>query len=164
MNQNKPVIFSTWGYKYTPSITLSEAKINQAVIDYIVQKDDKELSKYDNEKSFASMRVYLLQEEKRNKLYFVYAWIRTGKYYLENNELKESSSSSIPYKFQVEYQNGKYIVIHSQNPRDGSFYAEDMKNIFPSSVRNDMENIHIDGTIEKLSMDIEYQAKLYFHR
>jgi len=73
MNQNKPVIFSTWGYKYVPAITISEAEIHQSVIDYVVQKNDEELSKYENEKSFASMKVYLLQEEKRNKLYFVYA-------------------------------------------------------------------------------------------
>jgi len=164
MNQKKPVIFSTWGYKYAPAITISEAEIHQSVIDYVVQKNDQEPSKYENEKSFASMKVYLLQEEKRNKLYFVYAWVRIGKYYLENNELKESSGSSIPYKFQVEYQNGKYVVIHSQNPRDGSYYPEDMKNIFPSSVRNDMENVHIDGTVKKLGTDIEYQAKLYFHK
>jgi len=64
----------------------------------------------------------------------------------------------------VEYQYGKYVVIHSQNPRDGSYYSEDMKNIFPSSVRNDMENVHVDGTVKKLGMDIEYQAKLYFHK
>ena len=39
-----------------------------------------------------------------------------------------------------------------------------MKNIFPTSVRNDMENCQIDGTTEMLEMEIEEQAKLYFHK
>ena len=52
----------------------------------------------------------------------------------------------------------------SKIPRDGSYYAVDMKNIFPDSVRNDMEEVHTDGTIERLELDIEQQTKLYFHK
>ena len=39
-----------------------------------------------------------------------------------------------------------------------------MKNIFPRSVRNDMDEIYNDGTIERLKMDIEKQLNLYFHK
>ena len=37
-----------------------------------------------------------------------------------------------------------------------------MRNIFPNSVKDDMDNVHIDGTVERLQMEIEHQAKLYF--
>ena len=39
-----------------------------------------------------------------------------------------------------------------------------MKSIFPSSVRNDMERIHSDGTMEDLQLDIKQQKELYFNK
>lgn len=163
MNQNKPVIFSTWGYKYTPAVNLQEDKIYLAIREYLIEKGDSESKHHIDEKTFVSMRVYLL-EEKNHSLYYIYAWVMDGKYYLENDELKKDSGSSIPYKFKVEKINGKYIVTDSRIPRDGSYYIEDMKNIFPRSVRNDMDRCQIDGAIEKLEMEVEEQAKLYFHK
>ena len=45
-------------------------------------------------------------------------------------------------------------------PRDGSLYSVDMKEIFPYSVRNDMNNVHTDETVERLCLEIEEQTKL----
>ena len=42
MNQNKPVIFSTWGYQYTPAIDLHEDEIYMAIKEYLVDKGDNE--------------------------------------------------------------------------------------------------------------------------
>lgn len=39
-----------------------------------------------------------------------------------------------------------------------------MKKIFSKSVRNNIAEIHNDGTIEKLKMDIKKQLNLYFHK
>ena len=104
MRNNKPVIFSTWGYSYVPPSDLKK------------------------------------------------------------DEIKQDSGSSIPYKFVVKSVDGKFRVTDSKIPRDGSYYSVDMKNIFPDSVRNDMNEVHNDGTIEKLEMDIQKQLNLYFHR
>lgn len=164
MNQNKPVIFSTWGYEYTPAIDLHENEIYLAIKDYLVTKGDSEYKYHDLEKTFVSMRIYLLEEKERDSLYYIYAWVRCGKYYLENDELKENSGFSIPFKFEVRKINNEYIVTDSRIPRDGSYYKGDMKNIFPKSVRKDMDKVHTDGTVEKLSIEVEEQAKLYFHK
>ena len=59
MNQNKPVIFSTWGYEYTPAIDLHEDEIYLAIKNYLVDRGDSEVKHYDGEKTFVSMRVYL---------------------------------------------------------------------------------------------------------
>ena len=64
----------------------------------------------------------------------------------------------------VEHIDDEYKVTGSRIPRDGVYYAEDMKNIFPRSVRNDMDRAHTDGTIEKLQLKIDQQTKLYFHK
>lgn len=164
MNQNKPVIFSTWGYEYTPPINLHEDEIYLSIRKYLTEKDDSEYKHHDGEKTFVSMRVYLLEEHKKDRLYYVFAWVIDEKYYLENNQLKQGSGSSIPYKFTVEKINDEYIVTDSRIPRDGSYYKEDMKKIFPLSVRLNMEKCQTDGTIEKLSIEVLEQAKLYFHK
>lgn len=164
MNQNKPVIFSTWGYEYVPAIDLNEVALEYAIKEYIVNKGDSESKHHDNEKTFASMKVYLIEETERDKHYNIYAWVLEKKYYLENNEIKEDSASSIPYKFVVKNIDGKFTVTDSRIPRDGSYYSDDMKNIFPGSVRKDMESVYVDGTIERLKLDIEEKVSLYFNK
>lgn len=164
MRNNKPVIFSTWGYSYAPAIDLKEDEIELAITDYLIQKGDSEPKHNDNEKTFVSMRIYLIEEKEKDKHYNIYAWVLDEKYYLENDEIKQDSSSSIPYKFIVKSIDGKFCVTDSRIPRDGSDYSVDMKNIFPRSVRNDMDEVHTDGTIEKLIMDIQKQLNLYFHK
>ncbi|MBO5120537.1 MAG: helix-turn-helix domain-containing protein [Bacilli bacterium] len=164
MNENKPVVFSTWGFLYTPAIDLNDDEIYLAIRNYLVEKGDSEEKHNDLAKTFVSMRVYLLEEEKRDSLYYVYAWVVEGKYYLENDILKQDSGYSIPFKFKVIKNDSGYRVVDSRIPRDGSYYSGDMKNIFPRSVRNDMKNVHTDGTIDELIMEVEEQAKLYFHK
>ncbi len=159
MQQNKPVLFRTWGFSYSPAIEIEEAKIYQAIKEYLNNNENES-----NEKTFISMRVYLLEEKVKDKKYYVYAWVNDATYYLENNELKKDSASSIPYKLVVEKENDKYLVTDFKIPRDGSYYTTDMKNIFPRSVRKDMENVYFDGTSAKLDLEIEEQAKLYFHK
>ena len=164
MRNNEPVFFSTWGFKYAPAIDFHDEEIQIAIENYLLEKSIIESKHYENEKTFVSIRTYLTEEKDNHKLYNVYAWVLEETYYLENNEIKQDSGSSIPYKFIVEHINDEYKVTDSRIPRDGSYYAEDMKNIFPRSVRNDMDEAHNDGTIEKLKMDIQKHLNLYFHK
>lgn len=164
MNNNDPVIFSTWGFKYASPVDFHEEEIISGVENYLLEKSESEPKQYENEKSFVGIRTYLIKEKNNHKLYNVYTWVLEEKYYLENNEIKQDSSSSIPYMFVVEHTNDEYKVTDTRIPRDGTYYAEDMKNIFPRSVRNDMDEIYNDGTIEKLEKDIQKQLSLYFHK
>ena len=141
MRNNEPVLFSTWGFSYVPPIDLKEEEIELAIMDYLIEKGDSEPKHHDNEKTFASMRVYLIEEKERDKHYNIYAWVLEEKYYLENNEIKQGSGSSIPYKFVVKNNDGKFTVTDSRIPRDGSYYSVDMKNIFPKNVRDDIEKV-----------------------
>lgn len=164
IRNNEPVLFSTWGYTYAPAIDLHEEEIEIAIKDYLIEKSDNEPTHHEKEKGFASFRIYLLEEKEKKLHYNIYAWVLEEKYYLENNEIKKDSGSSIPYKFVVKYIDDKYVVTDSRIPRDGSLYEKDMKNIFPYWVRKDMDDIYMDGTIERLQLDIQEQIKLYFHK
>lgn len=162
MKNNQPVLFSTWGFKYVPPIDLKFEEIENVIKNYLVEKGDSNPKHHDNEKTFISTKLYLCEE--KSTYFMIYAWVLEEKYYLENNNIKQDSSSSIPYQLTVEKIDEEYIVTDSRIPRDGSYYFDDMKNIFPKSVRNDMDKVYTDGTIERLHFDIEQQIKLYYHQ
>lgn len=162
MKQNKPVIFGTWGYKYSPEIQLDEAEIYSTIREYLVEINDNEQAHYENEKSFVSMKIYLIEDSNTNQTN-VYAWVLQEKYYYENGEIIQDSSSSAPYKFVVEKIDDKYYLSSSETPRDGSSYYDDMKKLFPKYLIKEMENVYYDGTNEMLIKEIEYQVKLFFH-
>lgn len=164
MRNNKPVLFNTWGLDYVSPIDLSSEKIELAITGYLVSRNDLESEKYNDEKWFVSFKTYLIEEKKNKKLYNVYAWVLEKSFYLKNDVITEDSGSSIPYLFVVERDDDNYKVKDSRIPRDGSLYSDDMKNIFPYSIRNDMNKVHIDGTIEMLNLDIKQQAELYFYK
>lgn len=162
MNQNKPVIFSTWGFTYMPAIDLAEEEIELAICDYLLEEANKETIRYETEKSFISMRIYQIDES--DEQIEVYAWVLKQNYYPDEDEIKQSSGYSIPHRFVVEKKDGQYQVIRSQIPRDGIYYPIDMETLFPYSVRKDMEKVYYDGTSDRLHMDIQKQVKLYFHQ
>lgn len=163
MKQNKPVIFSNWGYQYVPPINLPEKEIKSAIINNIIKSGDSE-KHHPNAKTFASMEVYLIEEEKKDELYTIYAWVLQEQYYIENDEIKQEGGSSIPYKFVVLKKDNEFIITDKVTPGDGSYYRDDMNSIFPRSVREDMERVHTDGTIEELNADIQKQVAEYFNK
>lgn len=160
MKNNKSVLFSTWGISYEPSVNLEE--IENIIKNYLASKGNNEYEHHENEKDFYSMKIYLAEE--KEDICNIYAWVVEERYYLENNEIKQAGGSSIPYKFVIKRINGKFTVSDSVMPRDGDYYAEDMKNIFPNSVINDMDGFYADGTMESLQADIQQQTELYFHK
>lgn len=163
MRNNLPVVFSTWGYSYTPPINIRTDLIELSVKEYILSNDDGEAKHYEGEKSFVALNTYLVEEIEKEMKFNLYAWVVGKSFYIENEELKKGSAYSIPHKFVVEKQGDEYIVVDLCTPRDGGYYSEDMKSIFPYSVRRDMGEFYYDGTSERLDIEIEEQAKLYFH-
>lgn len=166
MYNQEEVFFSTWGFDYYPPINLQDEEIEQTIKEYLIDKAE-ENKRYNNEKTFVSMNIYLIEEQTsikpKTSLYYVYAWVLEETYYQNNNLVEQESGSSLAYKFEVQCVDEIYTVIDSRIPRDGSYYDNDMKVIFPSSVRRVMNKVHRDGTIERLSLDIDEQVKLYYH-
>ena len=59
--------------------------------------------------------------------------------------------------------NDEFVVTDSRIPRDGSYYDDDMRNIFPSHVRKEIEQVHENGVVDKLMIEIQRKVELYFH-
>ncbi len=159
MRNNEPVFFSTWGIMYTPTINLDDLEIEKTIKIYLIDNDEK-INHYANEKSFVAMKVYLTTRDKDK--YYVYAWVLQEKYYSENEKVIKDTGSSLPYKFELIKENGKFLVKDYSIPRDGSYYAKDMKKIFPINVLWNMNKVQTDGTIERLTKEIEEDRDLYF--
>lgn len=85
-------------------------------------------------------------------------------YYEEDGKVIQDSGSSIPYKFVVELINDEFVITDSRIPRDGSYYADDIKNIFPKDVRDKLDKIHHDSTVDSLLLDNKEKVELYFHK
>ena len=81
---------------------------------------------------------------------------------LDDEKIINESGSSIPYKFVVEKINDEFEVIDSRIPRDGSYYPKDIKSIFPRNVRKQIEDVHQDGTVKRLSLENQQKAEFYF--
>ncbi|MCI8445837.1 MAG: helix-turn-helix transcriptional regulator, partial [Bacilli bacterium] len=94
MRNNEPVFFSTWGFKYAPAIDFHDEEIEIAIENYLLEKSMSESKHHENEKTFVSIRTYLIEEKNNHKLYNVYTWVLEETYYLENNEIKQDSGSS----------------------------------------------------------------------
>ena len=162
MNNNEPVVFSTWGFKYAPPIDLHVEYIEMAISNYLVNKSLNDPVHHQDEKGFVSFKTLLIEE--KDSYYNIYAWVIEEKYYLENKEIKKDSGSSMPYKFIVQKNDNEYVVSDSRTPRDGSLYKDDIENIFPNTIHDDLDLVYYDGTIERLQLDIQKQVKLYFHQ
>ena len=103
-----------------------------------------------------------MQIAKIHNFYYVYSWVVEGVYYKNNNTIIEDSGSSIPNKVLVGKKTDKYTALKTQIPRDGTYYPEDMKKLFPSRIRTKMNNASLDGTVEKLIEETEKDAEEYF--
>ncbi|MDO5555718.1 MAG: helix-turn-helix transcriptional regulator [Clostridia bacterium] len=163
MRNNKPVVFSTWGYDYVPPINLNVELLERTIRDYFLLRAKTESRNLNNEKSFISTKTYLIKEVDYDTT-IVYMWVLNITYYEDNNIIKEDSGSSIPYKITLEKSDNEYLVVETEMPRDGSYYASDMKALFPKAVRNDMDKVHTDGTIERLQLEIEEQKDNYYSK
>lgn len=163
MRNNEEVFFSTWGIKYAPPINLDEEKI-YAVIEDELTKDKKDnYQKHHNYQTFTSMKIYHIEELSNKTIYLVYLWGITSSFYEEDNQIIKDSASSIPYLFIIRKEDEEFKILNYQIPRDGSYYEEDMQNMFPKDILKDINKVHIDGTIEKLSFDIERQKNNYYN-
>lgn len=112
-------------------------------------------------KPFVCAHIFLMEETEHQVL--VYAWVKGITYYLDNGKLLPDGGYSMPYRFTVEETNGLYTVTKTEHPRDGSLYTQDIENLFPASVRRQIHTIYSDGTVDRMNIDLEENAKLYFH-
>ena len=86
IRNNKPILFSTWGFDYIPPVNLNEEKIERTIRDYLLMQSKNESRNLNNEKSFISIKTYLIHEADNNTT-VVYLWALEKTYYEENEKI-----------------------------------------------------------------------------
>ena len=160
MSEGKPVVFSTWGTKYSPVEEDDALEIKTTINDYVVSECESE-SKNANEKWFCAEKIYMIS--KNEDIYTAYSWIYAASYINRyNGELLEGSSFSMPHRFVLKKVNNTFEVVETKIPRDGDLYEQDLKSIFPEKVVIDILKAATDGTTESLQMDIQNQIAEFY--
>jgi len=62
MKNNKPVVFSTWGFKYYPAIDMHELELEKAIKDFIYEEQENQIVKRElvNAKGFVELNTFLI--------------------------------------------------------------------------------------------------------
>lgn len=153
MNNNKPVLFSTWGYKYTPPILENEILEEETKKDMVIIKNGKiqneslidEFIEKTHCSKIESQELNILQDDKRIKI--TYTSGQYARIYQEGTE-KEKISFNLPLN-------------------DGSFETRQKIYGYYSLIINDEEPIkfalqdhHIARTIHNDNVTLYFNAPL----
>lgn len=97
----------------------------------------------------------LASNRKKGELYI---WAYIQEYYKKGEGIEEGTGMSVPMVLKLD-QSGKSFKVRSHTmPRDGSFYADDIKNLFPKLAEKKALN-YPSGDINKLMKEAEDEAK-----
>ena len=167
MRNDKPVIFSTWGLKYYPSVDMHELELEQAIKEFINIEQEEQIEKRElvNAKGFVELNTFYIESNKAHLEYKVSTWVLERIYCEKDDEIVEECGSSIPYLFVVDFDNNTdgYKVVDYFIPKDGNRYEQSLKEIFVPSVRRQIEDFDMSNEIRKLIYKIE-EAKNNYYR
>lgn len=116
MDNNKPVVFSTWGHKYAPAYDFPEEDLKDTVneyLNYYAEQQSNSKVKY-----FTDSKIFFTEEIKHKELYCLYTLTMLCAYDSENGKLIEGSEKTFPSRFYIENSDGKYIVTDFEKPSE----------------------------------------------
>lgn len=129
----------------------------------VTEKDRQEIDKYIRQEVMApsfegevfSAYEILDSDKKKNEIYI---WAVILEYYKEDTELEQGTGMSVPMVLKIDQSKDSLKVVSHTLPRDGSFYAEDIKSMFPFFAG--MKAIdHPDSLVRELIEKAEAEAE-----
>ena len=136
-----------------------DAKVTEELLNVYVTDHSPEYS--GESKNFSSVKIFS-SEEKEGDDYYVYAWVMESAYSNKAGVLTEEGGSSYPCRFELIREGDSFRIVSADVPRDGGYYAEDIKKLFPGSVAEMIGKVQEDGTVKKLSDKTFSDAKAYY--
>ncbi len=91
----------------------------------------------------------------------IYLWVLQIEYYRAGNEIKQGAGWSVPMVLSIERDENKIKTLSHKTPRDGSYYAEDIKTLFPRNTHKKIFD-YSSKHIEKLILEVEEEANNRF--
>lgn len=101
-----------------------------------------------------SAHEILGSNEKKGELYI---WALIEEYYKEDSKIEQGTGMSVPMVLKVDQTEDSLQVISHSIPRDGSYYANDIKDMFPyfAEIKAlDYPSIYVDKLIKKIEAEV----------
>ena len=122
-------------------------------IDYLREEymaEDKEYNQKDNYHIFFDYEGFGITKEDNIK--YAYMWILEESYYVEDDEIKLSSSSSMPYK--IKFIDN--VVVDFETSKDGTEYVSSIKGMFPDDIEDKVIKFSLSDAKIKKEVDDYY--------
>jgi hypothetical protein len=97
-----------------------------------------------------------------------YLWVLCQEYYLEQESLNRGSGVSLPVALRIQEIDGRYEIMDSFFPRDGTYFGSDVRDAFPVCtwayiMPRSVEEIHqYNFRVNKLESEAEMKSRAYY--
>jgi hypothetical protein len=93
----------------------------------------------------------------------IYVWAYAQEFYQQNNVLEKGTGLSCPTVLTIDSQDEQEVkIIDHKLPRDGSFYPQDIRTMFPKEIQDIIFSIQQGETIPELRCQVEERARKWF--
>lgn len=137
------------------TFTFGNEYLDQAVREYLQTQPE-----FSWQTEVGSKNICVFDKLDKEDLFPHYLWVRCGEFLVRNGQVEELSGSSLPAK--IDYPNElSFFDLEKFThliPGDGSFYAEDIKKIFPIELQSGI--LRYDAT--KINKKIKGMAREEF--
>jgi hypothetical protein len=128
----------------------------------VTAENHQEIEKYIREEVMSpnfggeifSAHEILGSNEKKGELYI---WALIEEYYKEDSKIEQGTGMSVPMVLKIDQTEDSLQVISHTLPRDGSDYANDLKDMFPyfAEIKAlDYPSIYVDKLIKKIEAEV----------
>jgi hypothetical protein len=129
----------------------------------VTEKDKQEIERYIRQEVMSpnfggevfSAYEILDSDRKKGELYI---WALIQEYYKEDTGIEQGTGMSVPMVLKIDESKDSLKVLSHTLPRDGSFYAEDIKSMFPYFAGRKALD-HPDKVISELIEEAEAEAE-----
>jgi len=128
--------------------SFGQEQLEKGIINYLLTQQQFSWTTTEGSHRFCS--VDNLDSE--NKLFPFYVWAYCGEYIIDNGELKNLSGSSGPVKINYPNELSFYRSddFSHEAPRDGSYYDDDVREIFPENLHSKIFDFNREEIINRV--------------
>jgi len=104
-------------------------------------------------KVFSSYKVLGTEENK------IYVWAYLQEYFKQEGKITKGTGWSVPLILNVDWQQDQINIINYEAPRDGDYYAEDIRKYFPKAIQKIIINFPESKDIKELEATSQSRSK-----
>lgn len=129
-------------------------------IDYLREREFKSNPDSSKEDFNVFYSYHSFGIEKKGNYKYLYLWLYSGSYYLEEDDaLVISTGSSLPVKITIKDNK----VVNTEYPKDGNEYTKSIYKLFPRTIAKQILNFDNEKNINKLYNEMSTKKNKYYN-